>query len=70
VVNECDEESINVHKALNSIKSIASQVDNIKCVTGDLNEGVVNFFNFLVVIQSVADKLIYWLTMLQLKLLE
>jgi methyl-accepting chemotaxis protein len=56
VVNECDEESIKVHKALNSIKSIASQVDSIKCVTGALNECVVNFFNVLAVIQSVADQ--------------
>jgi methyl-accepting chemotaxis protein len=56
VVRECDEGIITVHEALSSIKSVASEVDNLNGVIGALNEGVVNISSVLVVIQSVADQ--------------
>jgi methyl-accepting chemotaxis protein len=56
VVRECDEGRTTVHNALNSIQSVASEVDNLNGVIGALNEGVVNISSVLVVIQSVADQ--------------
>jgi methyl-accepting chemotaxis protein len=56
VVRECDEGRITVHNALNSIQSVAAEVDNLNGVIGALNEGVVNISSVLVVIQSVADQ--------------
>ncbi|MFT6989307.1 MAG: methyl-accepting chemotaxis protein [Paraglaciecola sp.] len=56
VVRECDEGIITVNEALSSIKSVASEVDNLNGVIGALNEGVVNISSVLVVIQSVADQ--------------
>jgi methyl-accepting chemotaxis protein len=56
VVRECDEGIITVNQALASIKSVASEVDNLNGVIGALNEGVVNISSVLVVIQSVADQ--------------
>jgi methyl-accepting chemotaxis protein len=56
VVRECDEGIITVNQALASIKSVASEVDNLNGVISALNEGVVNISSVLVVIQSVADQ--------------
>jgi methyl-accepting chemotaxis protein len=56
VVRECDEGRTTVHNALNSIQSVAAEVDNLNGVIGILNEGVVNISSVLVVIQSVADQ--------------
>jgi methyl-accepting chemotaxis protein len=56
VVRECDEGRTTVHNALNSIQSVAAEVDNLNGVIGALNEGVVNISSVLVVIQSVADQ--------------
>jgi methyl-accepting chemotaxis protein len=56
VVRECDEGITTVNEALSSIKSVASEVDNLNAVIGALNEGVVNISSVLVVIQSVADQ--------------
>jgi len=56
VVRECDEGRGTVHEALCSIKSVASEVENLNGVIGALNEGVVNISSVLVVIQSVADQ--------------
>jgi methyl-accepting chemotaxis protein len=56
VARECDEGIITVNQALASIKSVASEVDNLNGVIGALNEGVVNISSVLVVIQSVADQ--------------
>jgi methyl-accepting chemotaxis protein len=56
VVSECDEGRTTVNNALNSIQSVAAEVDNLNGVIGALNEGVVNISSVLVVIQSVADQ--------------
>jgi methyl-accepting chemotaxis protein len=56
VVQECAEGKTSVQEALGSIKSVASEVDNLNVVIGALNEGVVNISTVLVVIQSVAEQ--------------
>ncbi|WP_158970178.1 methyl-accepting chemotaxis protein [Paraglaciecola sp. L3A3] len=56
VVSDCDAGRLSVKKALNSIQSVASEIDNLKDVINALNEGVVNISSVLVVIQSVADQ--------------
>jgi methyl-accepting chemotaxis protein len=56
VVQECDDGRGTVHKALDSIQGVATEVDNLNEVIGALNNGVVNISSVLVVIQSVADQ--------------
>lgn len=56
VVNQCDEGRSTVHDALESIQSVATEVDSLNIVIGALNEGVVNISSVLVVIQAVAEQ--------------
>jgi methyl-accepting chemotaxis protein len=56
VVKECGEGRVTVHDALESIQSVATEVDSLHVVIGGLNEGVVNISNVLVVIQAVAEQ--------------
>lgn len=56
VVKECDEGRVTVHDALESIQSVATEVDSLHVVIGGLNEGVVNISSVLVVIQAVAEQ--------------